>query len=44
MVDPNDFIAPRNGFAMPLADFIRHLMDVLDTLGMSLHARTAFIK
>lgn len=44
MVDPANFIAPRNGFAMSFRDFIPHLMNVLDQLGMSLHARTAFIK
>ncbi|KAH7921731.1 hypothetical protein BV22DRAFT_1107020 [Leucogyrophana mollusca] len=43
MVDPNEFIAPRNGFAMSFRDFIPHLMIVLDQLGMSLHARTNFI-
>lgn len=43
MVDSNDFIAPRNGFAMPFRDFVSHLMVVLDQLGMSLHARTNFI-
>lgn len=43
MVDSNDFIAPRNGFAMPFRDFVSHLMVVLDQLGMSLHARTTFI-
>lgn len=44
MVDPNDYIAPRNGFAMSFRDFIPHLMNVLDQLGLSLHARTNFIK
>ncbi|KAJ7905511.1 hypothetical protein B0H14DRAFT_2660571 [Mycena olivaceomarginata] len=43
MVDPNDYIAPRNGFAMSFRDFVPHLMNVLDQLGMSLHARTNFI-
>jgi len=43
MVEPPNFIAPRNGFAMSFRDFIPHLMNVLDQLGMSLHARTAFI-
>ncbi|KAH7910180.1 hypothetical protein BJ138DRAFT_1153526 [Hygrophoropsis aurantiaca] len=43
MVDPNEFIAPRNGYAMSFRDFIPHLMIVLDQLGMSLHARTNFI-
>jgi hypothetical protein len=44
MVDPNDYVAPRNGFAMSFRDFIPHLTIVLDQLGMSLHARTTFIK
>ena len=44
MVEPANFIAPRNGFAMSFQDFVPHLMNVLDQLGMSLHARTAFIK
>ncbi|KAF7323010.1 hypothetical protein HMN09_00080700 [Mycena chlorophos] len=43
MVDPNDYIAPRNGYAMSFRDFVPHLMNVLDQLGMSLHARTNFI-
>ncbi|KAG6814375.1 hypothetical protein H0H92_010961 [Tricholoma furcatifolium] len=43
MVDPNEYIAPRNGFAMTFRDFIPHLMNVLDQLGMSLYARTNFI-
>ncbi|EGO21495.1 hypothetical protein SERLADRAFT_451528 [Serpula lacrymans var. lacrymans S7.9] len=43
MMDPNDYIAPRNGFAMSFRDFIPHFMNVLDQLGMSLHARTNFI-
>lgn len=44
MMDPNEFIAPRNGYAMSFRDFIPHLMRVLDQLGMSVHARTHFIK
>lgn len=44
MVDPNDYIAPRNGFAMSFRDFVPHLMNVLDQLGLSLHARTNFVK
>ncbi|KIJ69276.1 hypothetical protein HYDPIDRAFT_172713 [Hydnomerulius pinastri MD-312] len=43
MIDPSEFIAPRNGFAMSFRDFISHMMNVLDQLGMSLHARTSFI-
>ena len=44
MLDPQEFIAPRNGFAMSFRDFVPHLMRVLDQLGMSLFARTTFIK
>ncbi|KAG6851011.1 hypothetical protein H0H93_004498 [Arthromyces matolae] len=44
MVDPNEYIAPRNGFAMSLRDFIPHLTNVLDQLGLSVHARTNFLK
>lgn len=44
MLDPVEFIAPRNSFAMSYRDFIPHLMGVLDQLGMSLHARTNFMK
>ncbi|KAJ8482107.1 hypothetical protein ONZ45_g15069 [Pleurotus djamor] len=43
MIEPNDFIAPRNGFAMSFRDFIPHLINVLSQLGMSVHARTSFI-
>ncbi|KAK7693442.1 hypothetical protein QCA50_003010 [Cerrena zonata] len=43
MLDPIEFIAPRNSFAMSYQDFIPHLMRVLDQLGLSLHARTNFI-
>jgi hypothetical protein len=44
MLDPNEFIAPRNSFAMSFSDFVPHLIGVLDQLGMSMHARTNFIK
>ncbi|KAH9001135.1 hypothetical protein EDB92DRAFT_1824976 [Lactarius akahatsu] len=43
LLDPNEFVAPRNSFAMSFRDFIPHLMNVLDQLGMSVHARTDFI-
>ncbi|GBE81935.1 hypothetical protein BKA93DRAFT_903120 [Sparassis latifolia] len=43
MVDPQEFIAPRNSFAMPFQDFVPHLMRVLDQLGLSVHARTNFV-
>lgn len=44
MLEPSDYVAPRNGYAMPTKDFITHVMHVLDTLGLSLHARTNFLK
>ncbi|KAF8636727.1 hypothetical protein AX17_003530 [Amanita inopinata Kibby_2008] len=43
MIDPNELLGPRTGYAMSFRDFIPHLMNVLDQLGMSLHARTTFI-
>ncbi|PFH54311.1 hypothetical protein AMATHDRAFT_580 [Amanita thiersii Skay4041] len=43
LIDPHELLAPRNGYAMSFKDFIPHLMNVLDQLGMSLHARTTFI-
>ena len=43
MLDPQDFIAPRNSYAMPLLDFIPHLTRVLEQLGLSFHARSSFI-
>lgn len=43
-MDPQEIIAPRNSFGMTRQDFILHLMNVLDQLGLSLHARTNFIK
>jgi hypothetical protein len=44
LLDPHEFVAPRNSYAMSFRDFIPHLMNVLDQLGMSVHARTDFIK
>lgn len=44
MLVPEEFVAPRNGFAMPYRDFLSHLMNVLDQLGMSVHAKTNFIQ
>lgn len=44
MIDPNEFIAPRNSFAMPMRDFLMHIINVLDQLGLSLQARTNFVK
>ena len=44
MLNPLEFIAPRNSFAMPLRDFLMHIIGVLDQLGLSIQARTNFIK
>ncbi|EIN07328.1 hypothetical protein PUNSTDRAFT_127081 [Punctularia strigosozonata HHB-11173 SS5] len=43
MLEPQEFVAPRNSFAMSFSDFVPHLTGVLDQLGMSMHARTNFI-
>ncbi|KIY72170.1 hypothetical protein CYLTODRAFT_344506 [Cylindrobasidium torrendii FP15055 ss-10] len=43
MAEPSDYVSPRNGFAMSYRDFVPHLMNVLDQLGMSPYARTTFI-
>ncbi|KAJ3999122.1 hypothetical protein F5050DRAFT_1797993 [Lentinula boryana] len=43
MLEPEDVIGPRNGYAMSFRDFIPHLINVLDQLGLSLYARTNFI-
>jgi len=43
LLDPQEFITPRNGFAMSFRDFVTHLGHVLDQLGMTLYARTNFI-
>jgi hypothetical protein len=43
MVDPVEYVAPRNSYAMTFKDFVRHIMNVLDQLGLSLHARTTFV-
>jgi len=44
MLNPQEFIAPRNSFAMPMRDFLMHIIGVLDQLGLSIQARTNFIK
>lgn len=44
MLDPYEFVAPRNSFAMSFRDFVPHIMNVLDQLGLSVHARTEFLK
>ncbi|KIY43428.1 hypothetical protein FISHEDRAFT_67910 [Fistulina hepatica ATCC 64428] len=43
LIEPENFISPHNGFAMPFRDFIPHLMHCLDQLGFSPHARTHFV-
>lgn len=43
LIDPPEMISPHHGFAMSLRDFLPHLMNVLDQLGLSLHARTVFV-
>ncbi|KAF8625809.1 hypothetical protein AX15_005196 [Amanita polypyramis BW_CC] len=43
MIDPNELLGPRSGYAMSFRDFIPHVMNVLDQLGMSIHARTTFV-
>ncbi|KAG8868227.1 hypothetical protein FRB97_002620, partial [Tulasnella sp. 331] len=37
------FITPSNGFALPLQAFLIHISKVLDSLGLSLRARSNFI-
>ena len=44
LLKADELISPRHGFAMSFRDFVPHLMRVLDQLGMSLFARTTFIK
>lgn len=44
MIDPSELLNQRNGYAMSFRDFIPHVMNVLDQLGMSIHARTTFVK
>lgn len=39
----NKFITPSNSFALPFPEFMLHISKVLDTLGLSLHARSAFM-
>lgn len=44
MVDPNEFVSPRNGYAMSFRDFVSHLLSVMQQLGLSLRAATEFIQ
>lgn len=43
-VDPQAYIAPYNSFALSLREFLPHITKVLEQLGLSLQARTNFIK
>lgn len=43
MINPDEFVSPKNSFAMSLMDFLPHLANVLDQLGLSMQARTTFI-
>lgn len=44
MIDPTELLNARNGYALSFRDFVPHIMNVLDQLGMSIHARTTFVK
>ncbi|KAF9265414.1 hypothetical protein L218DRAFT_956998 [Marasmius fiardii PR-910] len=43
MLDPEATVSPRHGFAMPYDTFVPHLINVLDSLGLSLYAKTNFV-
>ncbi|EPQ58016.1 hypothetical protein GLOTRDRAFT_56560 [Gloeophyllum trabeum ATCC 11539] len=43
LLDPMELLAPRNSYAMPFRDFVGHLQDVLDKLGLTMHTRSNFI-
>ena len=44
LITADEFISPRHGYAMSFRDFLPHISRVLDQLGLSLQARTNFIK
>ena len=44
LLKADELISPRHGFAMSFRDFLPHISRVLDQLGLSLQARTNFIK
>ena len=44
MLEPEEVLNPRTGFAMPYETFVPHLINVLDSLGLSLYAKTNFVK
>lgn len=43
-IDPQAYVNPINSFAMSLKEFIPHISKVLETVGLSLQARTNFLK
>lgn len=43
ILDPHELVAPHNSFAMPVNDFLRHLITKLDLFGLSIQARTNFM-
>lgn len=44
MFDPQSLVAPYNSFAMTFREFVPHVTKVLESLGLTLQARTNFIK
>ena len=42
--DPEEFLNPQNGFAMPTGVFIKHISKALDLLGLGLVRRTAIVR
>lgn len=43
LLDPTSYIAPYNSFAMSSAEFVPHILKVMEELGVSLRERTNFI-
>ncbi|KZV86550.1 hypothetical protein EXIGLDRAFT_653127 [Exidia glandulosa HHB12029] len=43
LLDPASYIAPYNSFAMSSAEFVPHILKVMEELGVSLRDRTNFI-
>lgn len=44
MFDPQSLVAPYNSFSMTFREFVPHITKVLESLGLTLQARTNFIK
>lgn len=44
MFDPASLVAPYNSFALTFREFVPHLTKVLEQLGLTLQARTNFMK